>query len=74
MLMLGDQTVRPRYWAELAVGGALLDVLGAELGGDGVGDPWTIGASQVAAMPIACGNTVASPARATPCRPSFHQL
>jgi hypothetical protein len=52
----------------------LLQVLGAELGGDGVGDAWMNGASQVPAMPIACGNTVASPARATPCRPSFHQL
>ena len=29
---------------------------------------------QVAARPIACGNTVATPARATPCRHSFHQL
>src|SRR5437016_4915506 len=30
--------------------------------------------SQVAAKPMACGNTVASPERATPWRPSFHQL
>ena len=29
--------------------------------------------SQVAASPIACGNTVASPLRARPCSPSFHQ-
>ena len=36
---------------------------------------WCISAvSQVAAMPIACGKTVAMPARATPCSPSFHQL
>ena len=28
----------------------------------------------VAAMPIACGNTVAVPALATPCSASFHQL
>ena len=28
----------------------------------------------VAARPIACGNTVASPERATPCSASFHQL
>ena len=25
-------------------------------------------------MPIDCGNTVANPARATPCNASFHQL
>src|SRR5438132_1108064 len=30
--------------------------------------------SQVAARPIACGNTVAVPERATPCSASFHQL
>ena len=30
--------------------------------------------SNVAASPIACGNTVAVPALATPCNPSFHQL
>ena len=30
--------------------------------------------SQVAARPMACGKTVACPARATPCKPSFHQL
>src|SRR5438477_395925 len=30
--------------------------------------------SHVAAKPMACGNTVAVPARATPCSPSFHQL
>src|SRR2546429_549754 len=30
--------------------------------------------SHVAAKPMACGNTVASPERATPWRPSFHQL
>ncbi len=30
--------------------------------------------SKVAAKPIACGNTVATPARATPCKASFHQL
>ena len=30
--------------------------------------------SHVAASPIACGNTVASPERATPCSASFHQL
>jgi hypothetical protein len=30
--------------------------------------------SHVAANPIACGNTVASPERATPWSPSFHQL
>ena len=29
--------------------------------------------SQVAARPIACGKTVARPARATPCSASFHQ-
>ena len=29
--------------------------------------------SHVAARPIACGNTVARPARATPCSASFHQ-
>src|SRR6185369_2419183 len=29
--------------------------------------------SQVAARPIACGKTVAYPARATPCSASFHQ-
>ena len=28
--------------------------------------------SKVAAMPMACGNTVAAPARATPCSASFH--
>ncbi len=32
------------------------------------------GVSQEAAIPIACGNTVAMSARATPWRPSFHQL
>src|SRR2546430_8309391 len=30
--------------------------------------------SQVAASPIACGNDVANPERATPCSASFHQL
>ncbi len=29
---------------------------------------------QVAAKPMACGKTVATPWRATPCRHSFHQL
>ena len=32
-----------------------------------------IAVSNVAAMPMACGKTVACPARATPCRASFHQ-
>ena len=32
------------------------------------------GTFHVAARPMACGNTVAMPARATPCRASFHQL
>src|ERR1700733_1221894 len=31
------------------------------------------GVSHVAANPIACGNTVAYPDRAIPCRPSLHQ-
>ena len=31
-------------------------------------------ALKLAAMPIACGKTVALPARATPCNASFHQL
>ena len=36
---------------------------------------WNISSSsKVAARPIACGNTVAFPARATPCNASFHQL
>jgi hypothetical protein len=30
--------------------------------------------SHVAANPMACGKTVASPDRATPCSASFHQL
>jgi len=30
--------------------------------------------SNIAANPMACGNTVAVPALATPCNPSFHQL
>ena len=30
--------------------------------------------SKDAAIPIACGNMVATPALATPCKPSFHQL
>ena len=34
---------------------------------------WISSGSQVAAMPIACGKTVANPARATPCRASLHQ-
>ena len=33
---------------------------------------WTSGASNVAAIPIACGKTVATPARATPWSASFH--
>ena len=32
------------------------------------------GASKAAAMPMAWGNMVATPARATPWRASFHQL
>ena len=35
---------------------------------------WTSAGSNVAANPIACGNTVAMPLRATPCSASFHQL
>src|SRR6266851_6298178 len=35
---------------------------------------WIRSVSQVAARPMACGKTVALPARATPCKPSFHQL
>src|SRR6266704_2545649 len=35
---------------------------------------WTRSVSHVAARPMAWGKTVAFPARATPCRPSFHQL
>ena len=34
----------------------------------------TSSSSKVAARPIVCGNTVARPLRATPCRASFHQL
>ena len=49
-------------------------VLGAGFGGDDLGLSWWIsGVSQVAAMPMTCGKLVASPAKATPCRPSFHQ-
>ena len=33
-----------------------------------------ISSSKAAAKPIACGNTVATPALATPCKASFHQL
>ena len=51
-----------------------LVVLGASLGGDGFAflvdhQP----ESHVAAMPMACGNTVAYPERATPCSASLHQ-
>src|SRR5216117_3116990 len=35
---------------------------------------WIKSVSQVAARPMAWGKTVAFPARATPCKPSFHQL
>src|SRR6266705_6273209 len=35
---------------------------------------WTRSVSHVAARPMAWGKTVAFPARATPCRPLFHQL
>src|SRR6266581_122437 len=35
---------------------------------------WTSSVSHVAARPMAWGKTVAFPARATPCSPSFHQL
>src|SRR6267378_4857299 len=35
---------------------------------------WIKSVSHVAARPIAWGKTVAFPERATPCKPSFHQL
>src|SRR5438552_1890616 len=35
---------------------------------------WIRSVSHVAARPMAWGKTVAFPARATPCKPSFHQL
>ena len=48
-------------------------MLGSCLGRDHVGDAVHQFVSQVAASPMACGKTVAVPARATPCKASFHQ-
>src|SRR3569833_4518530 len=74
MLMFGDQTVRPRYQSDPPFGltfsmyFALNSVLMTSA-------TWcSSGAAHDAAIPIAWGKTVATSARATPCRPSFHQL
>src|SRR6201986_2028864 len=72
--MLGDQTVRPRYQSVEPSGFTVAEYLARNSVLITSGTSWINGASKVAARPIACGNTVAIPARATPCRPSFHQL
>ena len=58
---------RPRWplaWARLNLARASSEIAVAI---------WRISAgSNVAARPIACGKTVARPARATPCSASFH--
>jgi hypothetical protein len=49
-------------------------VLGARLGCDGAGDFAKQLFVKRCRKPIACGKTVAVPARATPCSASFHHL
>ena len=71
--MLGDQKVRPWYrWCEPArtyswyLARASSEMTPAMRN--------MSESSQVAARPMAWGNEVASPERATPCSASFHQL
>jgi hypothetical protein len=74
MLTFGDQTVSPRYCSVPPSGCTFSTYLARNSVAIASAVAWINGTSHVAAMPIACGNTVATPARATPCRPSFHQL
>ena len=73
MLMLGDQKVRPLYmslspWEDWALYFALpsVEMMSAISS--------IISSSNMAARPMAWGNTVAVPALATPWSASFHQL
>jgi len=73
MLMLGVQNVRPRYCPLLSAraNAWCFALASSEIA---VATRKTRSVSKVAANPMACGKTVARPARATPCRHSFHQL
>src|SRR5690242_14711238 len=73
MLMLGDQKVNPMYCKCLP---CCVDKLYFALASVEIAFATSRSKSllKLAAIPIACGNTVAFPALATPCKPSFHQL
>src|SRR5688572_7501373 len=71
--MLGDQNVNPMYCRclPMAVDKLYLALASVEI----TSATSCIRLSlKVAAMPMACGKTVANPALATPCKDSFHQL
>ena len=71
--MLGDQNVSPLYmpWSPWRRNSWCLARASSEIA---TAISCSRSAFHIAARPIACGKTVAMPARATPCSPSFHQL
>ena len=73
MLMFGVQKVTPWYCRTRPVSLAWLYFTRAS-SLTAVKTSYTRGSSKEAAMPMGCGNTVAAPLRATPCRASLHQL
>jgi hypothetical protein len=72
MLMLGVQKVSPVYRLKspLLTASWCLALASSDTIPKVSSTAWS---SKVAANPMACGNTVAFPALATPCRASFHQ-
>lgn len=60
--------------AFVAALGGVCGVLGARSSDTATKAVCRASGEKEAAMPIGCGNTVAQPLRATPCRASFHQL
>ncbi len=74
ILIFGDQTVNPLYCTVDPSGPLPTLYFARNSVAIACASRWSNASSNVAANPIACGNTVATPARATPCSPSFHQL
>ena len=73
MFTFGAHNVSPLY---ISRSSCRIEALYFALASSAMTSPisFIISTSHAAAIPIACGNTVAVPALATPCTPSFHQL
>ena len=71
--MFGVQKERPAYWYTLPFSAAWRFLTRAS-SETAVKTVSIFSTSNEAAIPMGCGNTVALPLRATPCRASLHQL